>query len=108
MILYATETGKSLGFAKQLAHVFSKAFKPDVMCMKDYDIGKMEFEDLILVGASIFGSGDPPDKGEKFCKSLKNRFFEHRNSLRKLSRISQLDLPPESRLRSKKKISVAL
>lgn len=29
-ILYATETGKSLGFAKQLAHIFSKAFKPEV------------------------------------------------------------------------------
>jgi len=30
MILYATETGKSLGFGKQLAHVFSKAFKSEV------------------------------------------------------------------------------
>ncbi|XP_065570259.1 nitric oxide synthase-like [Artemia franciscana] len=54
MILYATETGKSLGFAKQLAHVFSKAFKPEVMCMKDYDVAKMEFQDLILVVASTF------------------------------------------------------
>ncbi|KAK2723810.1 hypothetical protein QYM36_002229, partial [Artemia franciscana] len=29
MILYATETGKSFGCAKQLAHIFLKAFKPE-------------------------------------------------------------------------------
>ena len=51
-----------------------------VMCMKDYDVAKMEFEDLILVVASTFGSGDPPDNGEKFYKSLKKRFVEQGNS----------------------------
>jgi len=50
------------------------------MCMKDYDVAKMEFEDLILVVASTFGSGDPPDNGEKFYKSLKKRFVEQGNS----------------------------
>ena len=43
MILYATETGKSFGCAKQLAHIFLKAFKPEVVCMKDFDVAKMKF-----------------------------------------------------------------
>ena len=50
------------------------------MCMKDYDVAKMEFQDLILVVASTFGSGDPPDNGEKFYKSLKKRFVEQGNT----------------------------
>ena len=74
LILYATETGRSLGFAKQLAHVFSKAFKSEVMCMIDYDVDKIELPDLIFVAASTFGGGDLSDNGEKFYKSLKKRF----------------------------------
>ena len=44
LILYTTETDKSFGCAKQLAHIFSKAFKSEVMCMKDFDVAKMEFK----------------------------------------------------------------
>ncbi|KAG8450726.1 hypothetical protein GDO86_003122 [Hymenochirus boettgeri] len=63
-ILYATETGKSETFAKNLQTLFSYAFNTKVICMDDYDIKQLEKERLLLVVTSTFGNGDCPGNGE--------------------------------------------
>jgi nitric-oxide synthase len=69
-ILYATETGKSEGYAKKLVEIFGHAFNAQVYCMSDYDITNIEHEALLLVVTSTFGNGDPPENGEEFAKNL--------------------------------------
>uniref|UniRef100_A0A2P2IBF2 Nitric oxide synthase n=3 Tax=Hirondellea gigas TaxID=1518452 RepID=A0A2P2IBF2_9CRUS len=69
-ILYATETGKSEMYAKQLCEIFGHTFNAQVYCMDDYDIIDIEHEALVLVVTSTFGNGDPPENGEKFAKTL--------------------------------------
>lgn len=69
-ILYATETGKSEGYAKKLEEIFGHAFNTQVYCMSDYDVSSIEHEALLLVVASTFGNGDPPENGEEFAKNL--------------------------------------
>lgn len=63
-MLYATETGKSEGYAKKLGEIFGHAFNAQVYCMADYDISSIEHEALLLVVTSTFGNGDPPENGE--------------------------------------------
>ncbi|KAJ8960069.1 hypothetical protein NQ318_009511 [Aromia moschata] len=72
-VLYATETGKSEGYAKKLGELFGHAFNAQVYCMADYDISSIEHEALLLVVTSTFGNGDPPENGEasgEFAKNL--------------------------------------
>ncbi|KAK9703975.1 FAD binding domain [Popillia japonica] len=69
-VLYATETGKSEGFAKKLGEIFGHAFNAQVYCMSDYDISNIEHEALLLVVTSTFGNGDPPENGEEFARNL--------------------------------------
>ena len=63
-VLYATETGKSENYAKQLSEIFGHAFNAQVRSMADYDMSSIEHEALLLVVASTFGNGDPPENGE--------------------------------------------
>lgn len=78
-ILYATETGRSERFAKNLCEIFKHAFDAKVLCMKDYDVVDLEHETLFLVVTSTFGNGDPPENGEViyssffFVESKKNK-----------------------------------
>ncbi|XP_069769355.1 nitric oxide synthase 1-like [Narcine bancroftii] len=69
-ILYATETGKSETLARKLCHIFEKAFNPKLLRMDEYDIINLEHETLVLVVASTFGNGDPPENGEVFAHLL--------------------------------------
>ncbi|XP_019875678.1 nitric oxide synthase, salivary gland isoform X1 [Aethina tumida] len=69
-VLYATETGKSEGYAKKLGEIFGHAFNAQVYSMADYDISSIEHEALLLVVTSTFGNGDPPENGEEFAKNL--------------------------------------
>ncbi|CAH0554483.1 unnamed protein product [Brassicogethes aeneus] len=69
-VLYATETGKSEGYAKKLGEIFGHAFNAQVYCMSDYDISSIEHEALLIVVTSTFGNGDPPENGEEFAKNL--------------------------------------
>ncbi|KAF6206870.1 hypothetical protein GE061_018106 [Apolygus lucorum] len=69
-ILYATETGKSEMYAKKLAEIFSHAFHSQVLAMDEYDTSKIEHEALLLVVASTFGNGDPPENGQSFAQFL--------------------------------------
>ncbi|CAH1134822.1 unnamed protein product [Ceutorhynchus assimilis] len=69
-VLYATETGKSEGFAKKLGEILGHAFNAQVYCMDDYDISSIEHEALLLVVTSTFGNGDPPENGQEFANNL--------------------------------------
>nr|XP_014095409.2 nitric oxide synthase [Bactrocera oleae]XP_036234036.1 nitric oxide synthase [Bactrocera oleae]XP_036234073.1 nitric oxide synthase [Bactrocera oleae]XP_036234191.1 nitric oxide synthase [Bactrocera oleae] len=69
-VLYATETGKSEQYAKQLSELLGHAFNTQIYCMSDYDISKIGYESLLLVVASTFGNGDPPENGELFSQDL--------------------------------------
>ncbi|KAL3867553.1 hypothetical protein ACJMK2_040440 [Sinanodonta woodiana] len=69
-ILYATETGKSEGFAKTLCQIFKHAFNAKVLSMDEYDCFDLEHESLLLIVTSTFGNGDPPENGQAFAKTL--------------------------------------
>ncbi|CAH2074437.1 unnamed protein product, partial [Iphiclides podalirius] len=69
-VLYATETGKSEQYAKELGVIFGHAFNAQVHCMADYDITSIEHEALLLVVTSTFGNGDPPENGVAFGEHL--------------------------------------
>ncbi|OWR52517.1 nitric oxide synthase [Danaus plexippus plexippus] len=69
-ILYATETGKSEQYAKELGTIFGYAFNAQVHCMSDYDVFSIEHETLLLIVTSTFGNGEPPANGEGFAKHL--------------------------------------
>uniref|UniRef100_A0A8C4XFC7 Nitric oxide synthase, inducible n=1 Tax=Erpetoichthys calabaricus TaxID=27687 RepID=A0A8C4XFC7_ERPCA len=101
-ILYATETGKSETFAKLLHDVFKKAFYSRVICMNEYDHINLQHENLVLVVASTFGNGDPPESGEVRAErvsiilhwSYKVRFnslSSMDNILKEVKRSSELD-----------------
>ncbi|KAK3607683.1 hypothetical protein CHS0354_010672 [Potamilus streckersoni] len=63
-ILYATETGKSEGFARTLCQIFKHAFNAKVLPMDEYDYVDIEHESLLLIVTSTFGNGDPPENGQ--------------------------------------------
>ncbi|XP_067140419.1 nitric oxide synthase, salivary gland-like [Centruroides vittatus] len=71
-ILFATETGKSEQYAKSLTNIFMHAFNAKMMCMSNYDLTELEHETLLLIIASTFGNGDPPENGEEFLKHLQS------------------------------------
>ena len=69
-ILYATETGKSERYAKNLVEIFKNAFDPKLFRMDEYDVANLEHETLLLIISSTFGNGDPPENGEEFKNFL--------------------------------------
>ncbi|CAL4206720.1 unnamed protein product [Meganyctiphanes norvegica] len=64
-ILYATETGKSEMFAKQLEKIFNHSFNVLLYCMADYNHINIKHETLVLIVTSTFGNGGPPENGKK-------------------------------------------
>ncbi|XP_026757602.2 nitric oxide synthase-like isoform X1 [Galleria mellonella] len=79
-ILYATETGKSEQYAKELGTIFGHAFNAQVHCMSDYDVFSIEHETLVLIVTSTFGNGEPPANGEDFAKHLFQMLYNERKS----------------------------
>ncbi|XP_033627460.1 nitric oxide synthase, brain-like [Asterias rubens] len=69
-VLYATETGRAKTYAERIHRMFSSAFNAKILCMDDYDVADLEHESLLLVVASTFGNGDPPDNGQSFARYL--------------------------------------
>ena len=64
IILYATETGKAENYAQILGDLFSHAFDPKVICMSDFNLHELEYEQLVLIVTSTFGNGEAPSNGE--------------------------------------------
>ncbi|XP_051525726.1 nitric oxide synthase 2a, inducible [Myxocyprinus asiaticus] len=71
-VLYATETGKSLTFAKKLNTMLKRAFDSRLVCMEDYNFSELETESLLMVVTSTFGNGESPGNGVSFKKQLFN------------------------------------
>ncbi|XP_057216737.1 nitric oxide synthase 2a, inducible [Triplophysa rosa] len=69
-VLFATETGKSLTFAKKLNSMLNRAFDSRLVCMEDYDFSEIESESLLMVVTSTFGNGESPGNGVSFKKQL--------------------------------------
>ena len=44
--------------------------------MSDYDYSQLKSESLVIVIASTFGNGDPPENGRGFYESLLNSSSE--------------------------------
>ncbi|KAK3104726.1 hypothetical protein FSP39_008733 [Pinctada imbricata] len=72
VVLYATETGRSEKFAKQLFRIFESSFNAKIFSTADYDMKHVQKEDLVLVVASTTGNGDPPENGKTLKKSLQD------------------------------------
>ncbi|KAJ2952585.1 hypothetical protein O0L34_g6909 [Tuta absoluta] len=79
-ILYATETGKSEQYAKELGNIFGHAFNAQVHCMADYDMFSIEHETLLLIVSSTFGNGEPPANGETFAEHLFQMLYHDKSS----------------------------
>jgi sulfite reductase alpha subunit-like flavoprotein len=56
-ILYASETGKSERFAKNLHDIFKHNFHPKLISMDKYDFVQLNHETLLFVVTSTFGNG---------------------------------------------------
>lgn len=81
-ILYATETGKSEHYAKELGTIFGHAFNAQVHCMSEYDMFSIEHETLVLIVASTFGNGEPPANGVDFAEHLFQMLYNETNNNR--------------------------
>ncbi|CAG4908085.1 unnamed protein product [Colias eurytheme] len=79
-ILYATETGKSELYAKELGTIFGHAFNVQVQCMSDYDIFSIEHETLLLIVTSTFGNGEPPANGVTFAEHLFQMLYNEKKN----------------------------
>ncbi|KAL0893659.1 hypothetical protein ABMA27_013817 [Loxostege sticticalis] len=80
-ILYATETGKSEQYAKELGTIFGHAFNAQVHCMSDYDMFSIEHETLLLIVTSTFGNGEPPANGMDFADHLFQMFYNEAKNI---------------------------
>lgn len=66
-ILFASQTGNSEGLAKKLFKTLSKGnFTPTLANVADYDTTKLAGEKNLLVIASTYGDGEPPDSASSF------------------------------------------
>ena len=72
-ILFASETGRSERFAKNLYDLFKYNFDPKLISMDNYDFVHLDHETLLLIVSSTFGNGDPPENGRKFKNFLIQR-----------------------------------
>lgn len=81
-ILFATETGKAKGFARQTANIFAHSFNTKVLCMNEYDFNELPNEKLVLIVTSTFGNGDSPENGEVRFLSISRIFPEYFESNR--------------------------
>ncbi|CAG5012022.1 unnamed protein product [Parnassius apollo] len=79
-ILYATETGKSEQYAKELGIIFGHAFNAQVHCMSEYDMFSIEHETLLLIVTSTFGNGEPPANGVEFAEHLFQMLYNEKKN----------------------------
>jgi sulfite reductase (NADPH) flavoprotein alpha-component len=71
MILWASQTGNAESFAETCAaRIKASGLHAKVICMDSINAAELAATRQILLLASTFGDGDPPDNGEKFWQAL--------------------------------------
>ncbi|WP_342044800.1 flavodoxin domain-containing protein [Bacillus sp. OTU530] len=83
-ILWASQTGNAEGAANSCAKKL-QAVGHDVRlaCMDSYSITDLSKERLVLMVASTFGAGDPPDNGEGFWQALQDNALNTISTLKR-------------------------
>jgi sulfite reductase (NADPH) flavoprotein alpha-component len=72
LLLYGSQTGTAEGLAKKTAKVAeTKGFAPRVLSMEKYETVDWSKESNVLVIASTYGDGEPPDPAQSFWNWLK-------------------------------------
>jgi sulfite reductase (NADPH) flavoprotein alpha-component len=72
LLLYGSQTGTAEGLAKKTAKVAeTKGFAPRVVSMEKYDTVDWSKENNVLLIASTYGDGEPPDPAQNFWNWLK-------------------------------------
>ena len=70
-VLYASQTGNAEGLAKKLVKDLKKGnFLPTMSDIAQYDAAKLPSEKHVLLIASTYGDGEPPDSAADFHKWL--------------------------------------
>jgi sulfite reductase (NADPH) flavoprotein alpha-component len=73
LLLYGSQTGTAEGLAKKTAKVAeARGFAPRVLSMEKYDAVDWSKEKNVLVIASTYGDGEPPDPAQNFWNWLKD------------------------------------
>ena len=100
-IVYATETGKAERYAKSLFDMFKHGFNVRVLSAEQYHGEQLDHETVLIVIASTFGNGDPPDSG----KSLDAYLQKSSESLSELKFVFFTSSPTQKRNNLTKKLS---
>ena len=70
-LLFGSQTGTCEGLAKKASKELSKSgFAPTIHDMADYTVDQLAKEELLLVIASTYGDGEPPDNAQPFWEAL--------------------------------------
>ena len=80
-VIYASETGKAERYAKSLFEIFKCGFNARVFSAEQYRFSELEEEELLIVVASTFGNGEPPENGKSFGAYIRER-TDHLDGLR--------------------------
>ena len=75
-ILYATETGNAEELAERTAEKAREAdYTVTITNVCEYDINQLPEERLVLLVASTWGEGDPPEEAVEFSEALDEADF---------------------------------
>lgn len=71
VLLWASQTGNIESLTERYAtSLMNAGAEIRMACMADYAVGDLSRADYVLLMASTFGDGDPPDNGAGFWKAL--------------------------------------
>lgn len=71
MILWASQTGNAEGFAEKCAErIKASGLKAVVKTMDSINLADLTMTSQVLLLASTFGDGDPPDNGSQFWQAI--------------------------------------
>lgn len=66
-VLWGTQTGNSENLARKMGKALKKVgYAPRVVDLADYDVAALAGEENVLIIASTYGDGDPPDNAVDF------------------------------------------
>jgi len=78
-IVYGTQKGTALGFAKQLlSQCPENGFKGRLINISDYDVDQLANQGWIVFLVSTYTDGKPTDSAKLFCEWLNDTAFDHR------------------------------